>query len=395
MTRTLFFFSIVFATLISTAAQFDPANPKIQGVTVLTKTNPIAVGPLTTSGLKDSGGGTLTFTTSSVDKWVINSSGGLVPNINNTYDIGNGSVNPRDITVARNAIVGGNVTGSYFAVTNTTVPQFVIFYDASNSAPFSVSSGGDLTIAPTGLDVNVTGRLTTTAAVGSSGAGGFYIPGASGQNRIDYNGVYPVVRVLNAANGFESVGTADHVAFGNLAASAGSLFVTNTTVQGTFAYDASNKATLTISSGGDLTVVPSGGDMTVTGTLTVSSTLAISAGAITSGTYAPTVTAVANLDAQSAATFQYMRVGNVVTVSGQVTIDPTAPAASTQLGISLPIASNLATATQCSGTAFASGIAGQGAAILGDTTNDRAQMQWISGDVTSQAMYVTFTYLIQ
>ena len=60
----------------------------------------------------------------------------------------------------------------------------------------------------------------------------------------------------------------------------------------------------------------------------------------------------------------------------------------------LPIASNLGATKDCAGVAFASGIAGQGAAILGDAANDRAQMQWIAGDVTNQAMYFTFTYQI-
>jgi hypothetical protein len=111
------------------------------------------------------------------------------------------------------------------------------------------------------------------------------------------------------------------------------------------------------------------------------------------GTYTPTLTNVANLDASTAYACQYLRVGATVTVSGKVDVDPTA-AGSAQLGISLPIASNFATAQQCAGTAFAPAIAGQGAAILGDTTNDRAQMQWIAVDTTNQAMYFTFTYQV-
>ena len=122
--------------------------------------------------------------------------------------------------------------------------------------------------------------------------------------------------------------------------------------------------------------------------------LTINVGPITSGVYTPTLTNVANLDASTAYECQYMRVGAVVTVSGKVDVDPTAPAASTQLGISLPIASNLGAAEDCAGSAFASGIAGQGAAIVGDAANDRAQMQWVSGDVTNQPMYFTFTYAV-
>lgn len=114
----------------------------------------------------------------------------------------------------------------------------------------------------------------------------------------------------------------------------------------------------------------------------------------TSGTYTPTLTNVANLDASTAYLCQYMRIGSTVTVSGKVDIDPTLTATSTQLGISLPVASNFANAQNCGGVAFASGIVAQGAAILADATNDRAQLQFISTDTTNQAMYFTFTYQI-
>lgn len=115
---------------------------------------------------------------------------------------------------------------------------------------------------------------------------------------------------------------------------------------------------------------------------------------IASGTYTPTVTSVANLDSSSAQECQYMRVGNTVTVSGIVTVDPTLTATSTQLGISIPIASNFAVNSDCSGVAFAYAIAGQGAAIVADGGNDRAHMQWISTDITSQDMVFTFSYQV-
>lgn len=115
---------------------------------------------------------------------------------------------------------------------------------------------------------------------------------------------------------------------------------------------------------------------------------------LAAGTYTPTLTNVANLAASTAYECQYLRVGNTVTVSGKVDIDPTLAATSTQLGISLPVASNIGAAEDCSGVAFASGIAGQGAAILGDAANDRAQLQYVSADVSNQAMFFTFTYQV-
>jgi hypothetical protein len=142
-----------------------------------------------------------------------------------------------------------------------------------------------------------------------------------------------------------------------------------------------------------------------TDTLTVtkivaSTSLAVAAGAAitelertASGTYTPTLTNVTNVSASTAFQAQYMRVGNTVTVSSKVEVDPTA-AGLVQLGISLPIASNLGAEEECCGTACAPGIAGQSAAILGDTGNDRAEMEWIAVDVTNQRMAYTFTYKI-
>lgn len=112
-----------------------------------------------------------------------------------------------------------------------------------------------------------------------------------------------------------------------------------------------------------------------------------------SGVYTPTLTNVANLDASTAYQCQYMRVGTVVTVSGKVAIDPT-DAVSTKLGISLPIASNFGAEEDCAGTAFAKAIASQGAAILGDAANDRAQLEYIAVDKTNQPMYFSFQYRI-
>lgn len=113
---------------------------------------------------------------------------------------------------------------------------------------------------------------------------------------------------------------------------------------------------------------------------------------ITSGTYTPTVTNVANLDGTTAYECQYLRVGNVITVSGRVDVNPTLTATATQLGISLPVASNFGALEDCAGTAFAPAIASQGAGIFADTANDRAMFQYVAGDVTNQAFYFTFTY---
>lgn len=54
--------------------------------------------------------------------------------------------------------------------TNTAGAQYRARYDATNYADFTVSSGGDLTIAPSGLDTTISGNLSVSsgAAVGGT-----------------------------------------------------------------------------------------------------------------------------------------------------------------------------------------------------------------------------------
>src|SRR6185369_11101538 len=77
---------------------------------------------------------------------------------------------------------------------------------------------------------------------------------------------------------------------------------------------------------------------------------------IASGTYTPTLTNGTNVAASTARKCQWIRVGNVVLVSGQLDVDTTSTGAS-ELGISLPIASNLATAFDLAGSGGASLVA--------------------------------------
>ncbi len=138
-------------------------------------------------------------------------------------------------------------------------------------------------------------------------------------------------------------------------------------------------------------------NVTASGTTTLggltSTTLSITQGPIISGTYLPTLTNVANLDASTAYNAQYMRVGNVVNVSGKVDVDPTA-LLSTKLGISLPVASTLSAAEKCGGNATSNTVVSECAGIEADTANNRAQMEWITTNVTNHSMYFDFQYLV-
>lgn len=118
---------------------------------------------------------------------------------------------------------------------------------------------------------------------------------------------------------------------------------------------------------------------------------------VASGTYTPTYTTVDNCDSVSAFECQWLRVGNVVTVSGLVNVDATDAASGVRFRATLPIASSLTAARQLAGVGRGTGINSVAAAfaILGDSTNDAADF---SGGVTDAgsavSVYFTFTYLV-
>ncbi len=114
---------------------------------------------------------------------------------------------------------------------------------------------------------------------------------------------------------------------------------------------------------------------------------------VASGTYTPPLTGTLNITGSTASVLQYTRVGNVVTVSGQVTINTTANSTASALRVGLPIPSALALATQCGGTMASIGFNSSGG-IQADTTNDEALIQWVSQTTGNNAYFVTFTYLI-
>jgi hypothetical protein len=136
-----------------------------------------------------------------------------------------------------------------------------------------------------------------------------------------------------------------------------------------------------------------------TGTLTMTGGLAIPTGAITSGTYTPTWTNVANATTTTGHTAQYIRVGNVVTVSGGVDITPTANSTLTRSRCSLPIASNFANAFEAGGGGANVTTAPVGQAVLcfADTTNDEVELRFLSDAAAagvSRIIYYSFTYQI-
>jgi enamine deaminase RidA (YjgF/YER057c/UK114 family) len=145
-----------------------------------------------------------------------------------------------------------------------------------------------------------------------------------------------------------------------------------------------------LTAGANITITNGAGSITVDASAGVSG----SGSNFYSGTYTPTLTNTTNVAASSAGVGQYMRVGNVVTVSGQVNIDPTATG-DTIMGVSIPVASNFSAQTNAGGTfAVLSGTVVQGGSIYADSTNDRVTFRMTASDVANRAYQYHFTYRI-
>ncbi len=123
---------------------------------------------------------------------------------------------------------------------------------------------------------------------------------------------------------------------------------------------------------------------------------------IASGTYTPTLTNTTNVASSSftnSPPAKWIRVGNVVQVSGHVTITPTAAAGTqTVLDLSLPIASNITHFEDCSGVASdgasGGGTANSSALIQGSVADNRAQIVYAANNTNSKIFGFNFSYTV-
>lgn len=117
-----------------------------------------------------------------------------------------------------------------------------------------------------------------------------------------------------------------------------------------------------------------------------------------SGTYTPSqVSTNTNVDSVTFSTMQYMRVGNTVTVSGNLSVDATAGSTNTVVKFSLPIASNFNSSTHLGGQGTENAAIGVPTTLIGlnaDSTNDCVLMRFTSPGTANVAYTVQFTYLV-
>jgi hypothetical protein len=120
-----------------------------------------------------------------------------------------------------------------------------------------------------------------------------------------------------------------------------------------------------------------------------------------SGTYTPTGTGVTNVTDVNIvpSQFRWSRIGDIVTVHGQVTVDPTATGA-TEFRLTLPVATNFgATAALCSGSGSSYTTAALGTAVsvsgLASGGFNQAVVNYTALSANNQALTLVFGYLVQ
>lgn len=107
-----------------------------------------------------------------------------------------------------------------------------------------------------------------------------------------------------------------------------------------------------------------------------------------SGSYTPTGTGVANVDSVTPGLATYIRVGDIVSVAGFMSVNHTANADATVVRLSLPIASDLAAQDDLGGACGAED--NLGGMVEADDTNNEALFRWEAP--TSALRFVAYSY---
>lgn len=112
------------------------------------------------------------------------------------------------------------------------------------------------------------------------------------------------------------------------------------------------------------------------------------------GAYTPTVSPQVNVSAVTSAQATWTRIGDIVAVTGTLTIDPITAGTGTRVSISLPIASNFTAPTNLNGVGACRTVPGQAAALFADVTGDQAFLDYVPPANTNEPMAYNFSYVV-
>ena len=218
--------------------------------------------------LEVNGAGDGTVTTTGVDIDVVGTSAGTSKTIGLDVTAGSGDTNYAILTS------GGN-TG--FGVTDPdhvveifgTGGQLKVSYDASNYGTMNVSSAGDVTIEASGDDIVLDANVAINDRLIHNGDSDTFLAFAADSINVQAGGVDMMTFTEGGSdyiymrNANVGIGVTDPDA---------ALEVLDTGTQLMLSYDGSNYATFAINSGGDLTIDASGGDISISDSLTQTGT---------------------------------------------------------------------------------------------------------------------------
>lgn len=116
---------------------------------------------------------------------------------------------------------------------------------------------------------------------------------------------------------------------------------------------------------------------------------------IISGVYTPTRSNEINLDVNAVPTeAQYLRLGDVVTVSGRIAFDANIPAVQSSVELSLPIASNITQEFHVSGVMYCGDVVRMGGGVKANVANKTALLYWIASDPDPRDWSYIYQYRI-
>lgn len=252
------------------------------------------------------------------DRHSFRSASGAIPYFT-FFDASGYNTSSRTLNVENSILSAGRITSTL------TTEQLRLAYDASNYASFTVSSGGDLAITSTGSLVDITNVLlipglrimfdnrTFAPADQTNGSSSIGFGSYNNNNAAPYADIISLNPWSDASGGNQNLlafskssiagriyqGThasvsnystykdmvltdsnSTNVTLASLSSGAisttGRITSTLTTEQLRLAYNGSNYASFTVSSGGDLTIAPSGNDTHITGNLVMDDNIDLS-----------------------------------------------------------------------------------------------------------------------